>query len=204
MTDQGIPEGTTEHPFEYGSYDPSEIIKKQNPDSESADNSTPNAEPLFDEKHKEPFTGLLYLGALTKSVEWVGHTIVVRTLTTDDELAIGQVTQQWMGTNAVDRAYVTAVAAMALVSLDGKEPPIPVGPTDAPYAWAYGRFNWLKANAYRPTIDKIFNEYLTLEAKSEEVVRSLEKASGSSAGAGQTQSTTGPSTSADELDDSDF
>lgn len=173
-----MPEQPTDNPYEYGTYDPA-LYHHQDDDQAPETEQAPSS-PVFDERYKEPFSGLLYLGALTKQFEWLGHRLVVRTLTTDDELAIAQVTQQWDGTNAAERAYIAAVAAMSLVSVDGKEPPTPVGASSSPYGWAYARFNWVKANLYRPTIDKVFSEYLTLESVAEEVVTQLEKSSGSS------------------------
>lgn len=186
MTDQEVPEESpTTHPGEWGTFDPSQIAEQRQrnaADFQSFQEPKPVDEnaPAFDEKYKEKFTGLLYIGALTDRFDFLGHEIVIRTLTADDDLAIGEVTKEWMGTAAAERAYIMAISAMCLVSVDGQEPPIPLGSGGGGYAWAYQRFNWLKANVFSLTIDRIYQRYVALEAMSREVLEELEKAYGSS------------------------
>lgn len=216
MTDQEVPQpedSPTTHPGEWGTFDPARLIKDRGPLPELFEQPEPveDQAPAFDEKYKQPFTGLLYIGALTDKFDFLGHEIVVRTLLADDDLATGEVTKEWMGTAAAERAYITAVVAMCLVSVDGKEPPTPIGPdTSTNYAWAYQRFNWVKANLFSATIERIYQRYVALEQTSREVLEEMEKASGSSSPTSQTPqadpalwSTPMSPTIADEPTDSD-
>ena len=186
---------------QYTSFDPAEV-KAQ--DESRAPNGgvmlvddSGEALPLFDSRYSQDFEGLLYLGALTKSFTWLGHTFVVRTLTQDEILTVPILMKPWGGTIGEPKAYATAMAAMCVVSVDDKELPMPVGDGQGDYAWAFQRFNYAKANWFQFTIDKIYNEYLALEAKTEAVIEAMEKASGS------TESTDGSNATSAEPTDED-
>ena len=43
---------------------------------------------VFPEEYKQPFLGLLYVGAMTKTVEYAGHKIALKTLTQGEELRV--------------------------------------------------------------------------------------------------------------------
>ncbi len=145
---------------------------------ESLDGSgvnTPGAS--FDEKYREPFQGLLHLGALSKTLTWMGHQFVIRTLTTDEILAVALVCKEYGDTIAFNKAYTTAMVACAVQTVDGEHLPYPY--KDEPgAAYVQGRFNWVKANWYPYTIDALYNEYLSLE----DVVREVFEAMGNSSG----------------------
>jgi hypothetical protein len=127
----------------------------------------------FDEQYREPFVGLLHLGALSHTFTWMGHEFVIRTLTTDEILAVGLITKEYEGTIAFNKAYTTAMVAMCVTSVDGEHLPYPYKeePGDA---FARARFNYVKANWYSYTIDHIYNKYLALE----DVVRAVFEAMG--------------------------
>jgi hypothetical protein len=167
---------------EYTAYDPAEVkseIQDRGPDGSTVlvDNQG-EALPPFDERYASDFVGLLYLGALTKSFTWLGHTFVIRTLTQDEILTVPLLMKPWVGTIGEPKSYSTAMAALCVVSVDDQSLPIPVGDAEGEYAWAYQRFNYAKANWFQFTIDKVYSEYLVLEAKALAVIEAMEKASG--------------------------
>lgn len=137
--------------------------------------------PEFDQRYKEKFTGLMYLGALVKEFEWMGHKFVIRTLKTDELLAIGVLMKEWVGTSTEIKAYATAVVAMTLVSIDDQPLPTPVQVEKDAYAWAFQRFNWTKATLYPYTIDRLHDECLLLESEAAQVFEAMGKAFGSMA-----------------------
>jgi hypothetical protein len=135
----------------------------------------------FDDRYVEPFHGLAYLGNLTKTFEWLGHKVIVRTLNTDSELALAQVIKPWEGTSFYNRAYATCIVALAVETVDGQGLPTPIGESDNTYAWAQLRFDYVKARWFRSTIDKFYAEYLALEDQAREVEAELGKAWGQAA-----------------------
>lgn len=176
----------------FGSYDPKELRPEVTPERlapESLDETTGEPQASFDDRYKDPFVGLLYLGALTSTFTWLGHRITVRTLSSDDTLAIARLVKPWADTIGVERAYVIAMAGMAVVEIDGRSLPTPIGESQDTYVWAQQRFDYAKANWFAPTVDKIYGEYLLLEEKAAEVIAEMEKASdpaGSSPGSSDT------------------
>lgn len=182
---------------EYAAYDPAEV--KVQDESRAPDGGVvlidEQGQPLpsFDLRYSDDFEGLLYLGALTKSFSWLGHTFVIRTLTQDEILTVPILIKPWAGTMGEPKSYTTAMAALSVVSVDDKELPMPIGDGQGDYAWAYQRFNYAKANWFQFTIDKIYTEYLVLEGKAQAVVEAMEKASGpAESTSGLNATSTGP------------
>lgn len=134
--------------------------------------------PEFDPRYTQPFEGLMFIGALTDSFKWLGHEFVIRTLTTDEVLSVALITAKYEGTLGAQRAYVTAVAAMATQTVDGEHLPTPYKKDDTGNSYAEGRFNFVKANWFSPTIDAVYNKYLILENTVREVVAEMGNASG--------------------------
>lgn len=174
MTEGGDPE--IESLVEYGTFDPNERpLPEETP---AADGHEGDEDSLFDPRHREDFHGLAYLGALTKSFEWLGHRFVIRTLTRDEELAIALIIKEWEGTSAEPAAYMTAIVALCTESVDGIGMPSPY--EEAPgrsYAWAFQRFNHVKARWFGPTIDAVYTHYKALEERALEVLIAMGKAS---------------------------
>lgn len=183
----------------YGTYDPTEFLSP--PDEEGQPQAPSrlydeNGKPLpsFDPRYAEAFEGLVFLGALTKEFDWLGHRFVIRTVGSDDLLAVAQVIKPWQGTMGEARAYTAAMVAMCVVSVDGQGLPTPVSAEGGEYAWAYQRFNYVKARWFEFTQDKVYSEYKALEAEAAAVVEAMEKASGPAAStAGSNAASAGPS-----------
>jgi hypothetical protein len=180
---------------EYASYDPREVRPDRTNDLPvPLVDDEGEALPTFDERYSEDFEGLLYLGALSKSFEWLGHRFVIRTLNQDELLTVPLLIKQWQGTIGQPKAYTSAMAGLCVVSVDGRDLPIPVGAGEGDLAWAYQRFDYAKANWYQFTIDKIYSEYLVLESRAQAVIEAMEKASGPAVSTGDSSATSaGPS-----------
>lgn len=150
---------------------------KDSPESPLRDEEG-NVLPEFDRRYRDDFTGLAFIGALSKEFEWLGHKFVIRTLNNDELLAAALVTKQWSGSIGEPLAYKTAMAALCVVSIDGDDLPLPVGAESGDYAWAFQRFNYAKARWFAFTIDAIHEQYLELEQRTAQVVEAMGKASG--------------------------
>lgn len=137
--------------------------------------------PEFDDRYREDFEGLAFIGSLSKQFEWLGHRFVVRTLTVDELLAVTLLTKEFDQSMGAGLAYRTAMAAMATVTVDGKELPIPFQSEPEDFAWAYQRFNHVKARWFQFTVDAVYGEYLELEDRTRQVVMAMGKASGPTA-----------------------
>jgi len=155
---------------------PSSTAPGADQEPQSAADETAGMVVPFDRRYAVPFEGLVYLGALTTEFSWWGHHFVIRTLGKDDELAVPLVIKPWRGLLGEESAMATCMAGLCVVTVDGKELPIPLGGED-PLAWAHQRFEYAKANWFDVVINKIYNELLVLEGRSREVIEAMEKAS---------------------------
>jgi hypothetical protein len=131
----------------------------------------------FDERHKEPFEGLMYLGALSKTFTWAGHKFRIRTLTTAEVLIVTAITARYDGTLGQNRAYSAAVVALATESVDGEPLPFPYKESVGT-EWADQRFDYVTGKWYAYTIDAVYSEYLALEGKAREVMNAMGNRSG--------------------------
>lgn len=141
--------------------------------------SEAEAEPLpeFDPRVRQDFEGLMYLGALTRQFTWMGHTFVIRTMTVGELLEVGLIHREHQGSVSDVRAYQAAVSAACVVSVDGKHPPYPLT-SESGDTLLRTRFNYVIGKWFAPTLDKVYNEYLVLEARVEAVLEAMGKASG--------------------------
>lgn len=172
----------------YASYDPSTVRPAPLAPPASSDapqeSSEAHAESdvttpalAFDERYQEPFEGLMYLGALSKTFTWAGHEFRIRTLTTSEILIVGLITARYEGTVAQNRAYSAAVVALATESVDGAPLPFPYKESVGA-EWADQRFNYVVGKWFNFTIDAVYAEYLVLESKAREVMTAMGNLSG--------------------------
>lgn len=132
---------------------------------------------------QQDFAGLLALGALRAWFDWCGHRIHIRTLTTDEELLVAQLTREFEGALGGPKAYATATSGLCVDSVDHQPMPAPLGEhPNQQYKWALERFNYAR-RWYPPTIDAILDAYLQLEARQRQILRNLGKASAPGAAA---------------------
>jgi hypothetical protein len=159
------------------SYDPTTLGQQSEDTPDTLRDEEGNVLPTFDPKHAEPFKGLLYLGALAKSFDWLGHSFDIRTLRDGEKLAVATIIKPYVDTMGIDRAYACAMAAMCITGVDGDDLPIPIGETKRAHEWGHQRFQYVKDNWYSSTVDRVFNEYLLLEDLAGRVLDAMGKAS---------------------------
>lgn len=170
----------------FGTYDPASVkpaASQPEDGTQTLVDDDGNVLAPFDPKFVEPLVGLLYVGALTRTFEWLGHEFVIHTLSSAETLAIAEVVKPWQSTVAGNRAFVLASVAMAITTVDGQELPVPIGDTRGDtYAWAHQRFAYVRENWFAYTVDRVYSEIQVLDAEVEKVVGALEKAYGSTTG----------------------
>lgn len=131
--------------------------------------------PAFDPQWKEPFTGLLYVGALTSSFEVFGHRFTIATPTMTEFLQIGQVIEPYQNTVMAEVAHQVARVAAYLTAVDGKDMPRPIT-TDPKETSLHQRFQWVNDTLRRPVINAISDKCFELDAKVEGVLEAMGKA----------------------------
>ena len=133
--------------------------------------------PEFDPSHRLDFEGLLYLGKLTDTFTWLGHKFVIRTLTVGEILEVGLIHREHVGTLAEAKAYQAAVTAACVVSVDGKQMPVPLT-NEKTDTLLINRFEYVLNNWFPPTLDAIYERYLLLEDRVQKVIDEMGKGSG--------------------------
>jgi hypothetical protein len=162
----------------YGTFDPASRPgrKAATPEAKPTLQAEDGTElPTFDERYTEAFDGLAFLGSLTERFSWLGHEFVIRTLGVDEQLAVAQVTAKYKD-GGEQLAYITAVVALCVVTVDGEELPSPIGEDQQLAEWAHRRFAYVKANWFQPTINEVFQRYLQLEDTVAQVIEAMGKA----------------------------
>jgi len=131
----------------------------------------------FDERHREPFTGLLYLGYLEDDVTIWGHHFRIATPTQREKIQAGALHKPYIDTLASEVAYQTILVGAYLVSIDGQELPRPVT-NDPKENGVKDRFNWVADNLKGPVIDRLFDRCMILEVQVGKVLRAMGEAQG--------------------------
>ncbi len=129
--------------------------------------------PKFDERYREAFEGLAFIGKITRSFRWMGHRFVIKTPNVDDLLEIGQLHKPWYGTVADAKAYQALVVAATIQSVDGQSLPIPIGEGQSGLE---AKFEYVRHTWFPWTLDKLYSEYLILDAEVVAVHEALGKA----------------------------
>ena len=150
----------------------------QTESSEPQAPSVAEAPPEFDPRFRQDFEGLLYLGRLTDTFSWLGHTFTIRTLSSGEVLEVGLLHKKYVGTLADVKAYQAALVAACVVEVDGQPMPVPLTNAAADTALV-NRFNYVLRSWFPPTLDVVYERYLLLEARVGEVIEAMGKASGS-------------------------
>ena len=146
---------------------------------ESDDPQPPPEDPTrtFDERYREPFTGLLYLGYLEDSFVIWGHQFRITTPSQMEKIQAGVLHAPFVNTLASDIAYQTILVATYLVAVDRHELPRPVL-TDPKENAVRDRFEWVAANLRPPVIDRLFARCMILETEVSKVLRAMGEAQG--------------------------
>src|SRR5882757_1926480 len=134
--------------------------------------------PRFDDRYRDDLNGLLFLGALKKSFEWMGHRFVIRTLNVGEYAEIAVAAGRYRDTDFAAKAYQAATVAACIISVDGKDLPVmPIsnGENDTNIA---ARFEYVMYRWFAPTIDYVFTQFYELESTVRELIDELGKPSG--------------------------
>jgi hypothetical protein len=129
--------------------------------------------PKFDERYRETFEGLAFIGKVTRSFRWLGHRFVIKTPNVDDLLEIGQLHKPYANTVADIKAYQALMIAAVVQSVDGQSLPIPIGENESGLE---AKFEYVRHTWYPWTLDKLYNEYLVLDSEVAAVHDALGKA----------------------------
>lgn len=137
---------------------------------------------LFPEEIRRPVAGLMYLGQLTETVNFCGHSFGIRTLRPADKFAISIVLQPYRNTIFEVDVFQALHVGLALTEVDGDQnfcPPI--GPNLEDLARA--RLNYLSGGKngeggwYPPTIEFLWSRYMLLEALATKGIQELDSLS---------------------------
>lgn len=155
-------------------FDPAEgtSIPLGMPLGKGADTENDESAP-FDERYKEDFEGLAFIGALQTRFSYIGHKFLIRTLSTHELLAAGMITKKFEDTIGANRAYASAMVALATVSVDNVGLPSPIEESDESLAWAFERFDYVTAKWFPYTIDYVYERYLLLEERTRNVLMEM-------------------------------
>lgn len=159
--------------MEFSSYDPAGAAEIPQGTPLGGGKDTENQTGTFDERHKDDFEGLAFLGALEARFDYIGHRFHIRTLTVDEALAVARIVKDFEGTIGDTKAYATAMVALSVVSVDGLGLPIPHEEASVDYGWAYQRFDYVKAKWYPFTIDYVYERILLLEDRVRNVLTEM-------------------------------
>jgi hypothetical protein len=129
--------------------------------------------PEFDPKYRTPFEGLLFIGKVSRTFKWLGHTFVIRTPRIDEILEIGQLHEPYNTSVADVKAYQTLLLAAIVETVDGQPLPIPISDD---VSLIQSKFDYIKRHWYPWTLDKLYEEYLLLDAGVKAVHDELGKA----------------------------
>jgi hypothetical protein len=146
------------------------MVDEPSPEQEQSEQSDQEAavDPLtlFPPAMRKAVEGLAYLGKLTETVNYCGHSFGLQTLRPQHRLAIGVVLQPYRDTVMEVNAYKYLYVAMALTHVDGDHHFCdPIGPDIE--AFARGRLNYIgnpDKGWSEPTIDFLWSKYTLLDA----------------------------------------
>jgi hypothetical protein len=129
--------------------------------------------PEFDAQYRTPFEGLLFIGKVTRTFKWLGHTFVIRTPKVDEILEIGQLHQPYTNTVSDVKAYQSLMLAATIQTVDGSPLPIPISDD---VSALQSKFEYIQHHWYPWTLDKLYEEYMILDGQVRAVHDALGKA----------------------------
>ena len=130
---------------------------------------------LFSPKIREAVTGLMYLGYISRTVKFAGHTFVMETIRPYQKFALGQAIEPWRNTLLQPQLWAAIHVALSLTSIDGKRdfcPPI----SENAVEFALARLEWLtdKSGWWQPVIDYLFAEYVKMELDAQKAINEFD------------------------------
>jgi hypothetical protein len=153
------------------SVEPSSAGNESPPGTDAEDKATEL--PVFDPRYRDAFEGLLFIGKVQRTFRWLGHSFIIRSPKVDEILEIGQLHQPYVGTVSDIKAYQSLMIAATIVSIDGQPLPIPLSDD---VSALQAKFDYIRLHWYPWTLDKLYEEYLILDAEVRAVHDALGKA----------------------------
>ena len=130
-----------------------------------------NKEDVFPDEYKQPFSGLLYVGKLQRTIEIAGHKILIKTLTQGEELRVGQLAKEYVGTRSELAAMQMYFVAAAIEAVDGMPLVKALSPdVDLIYEKAQVIKDW-----YASVVRDIYDEYTKMVKTAGKIASSLKK-----------------------------
>lgn len=128
-------------------------------------------EDVFPPESKNDIEGLLYLGKLSETVDVFGHSFVINTLTTGEELAIGLLVRKWEESIGISKALMTATIAASVSAVNGR--PFYRSISPAKTQEINDRFTKV-LDWYFPVVEALFREYTDLVERQMLAFKALE------------------------------
>ncbi len=130
----------------------------------------------FDPRVNEDVQGLMFLGALTSSFDFAGHSFTIRTIKTGEEIAAAQIVREFADNGlALDKAFGSAYVAACIVTVDGRPLVEALGPGEAETLTRIRRaFAYILANWYYPTVEVVYSEYADLLIRQSRALAALQ------------------------------
>jgi len=147
------------------------------PGGEQAEKASDAPPPEFDPRYREPFLGLLYVGYLEATFEFLGHRFRIATPTRRERIQMGLAIKPFQGTATWELAYQAAMVAAYLLEVDGEKLPEPVLTSAKDDAFTE-RYKWVTEHVMDHVMDEIYTKCLELDATVKDVIATMGKASG--------------------------
>ena len=123
------------------------------------------------------FSTLMTVGRRAKTIEVMGHTVVIQNLNTDDDLRVGLFCREFQGAPPADqRSYQLAVCAAGIRTINGLPVYQPISEVSADEAFT-ARVDRLR-KYYPVVITRIYREILALDGEFVELAQKLGKLEG--------------------------
>lgn len=146
---------------------------------EAAPSPLASVDSVFDEKYREDFTGLLYLGKLEDECTVAGHRFLLATPTQDDRLEMGPLHKPWVNTITGEMAWRTIFVAAYLRRIDEEVAPEPL---NSSITGLRTRFDWVRRSIVSDIIiEKLFEQCMIIDARVRELIEELDGLGESSA-----------------------
>jgi hypothetical protein len=126
----------------------------------------------FDPKYRESFTGLLFIGKVTKEFKWLGHTFILKSPTVGELLEAGQLHKAYVNTVSDIKAWQSIIVAASIQSIDGRPLTVPI--TNEVSALE-AKFNYINVHWYPWTLDVLYEQYILLDKEVADVIEALGK-----------------------------
>jgi hypothetical protein len=149
------------------------LVKLPVPDEDAVTDLPAGGDSLsdFDRRYREPFTGLLFLGKLERTVEHFGHTFELHTPTQREKIEGGLLHKDYLNTISSEIAWATLTVATYLRAVDGTPLPEPLGTGSG----LKERFNWVVDNLRNQIIQTLFIDCLELESQVDKTLEEFDR-----------------------------